>query len=124
MAQGSESAGEMKYCTQCGNAIEDEIVRRGYCPFCGARDSGTKFCPECGATLHQFGSMVGAGGAPAAEAAVEEAPVAEVAETEAAEASASEEGAQACPDCGSQLYYVQQYNQWYCYTCKGYKQTA
>jgi DNA-directed RNA polymerase subunit M/transcription elongation factor TFIIS len=117
---------EMKFCTRCGNAIEEEIVRRGYCPFCGGKDAGTRFCPDCGATLHQFGSIVTGEGEYAAAEAEAEVSVGEQASSATAVEAASEGGtaAQNCPDCGNQLYYVQQYNQWYCYTCKGYKQSA
>jgi len=115
---------EAKFCTKCGNQIEEEIHRYGYCPFCGTKDEGRRFCPECGARLEEYGSLIKEeveAVTPSYEAAA--ATTEKTAETTAAKGVASTT-TKYCPTCNNPLYYVQQYNQWYCYTCKAYKQVT
>src|SRR3990172_9021654 len=111
---------EIRYCTKCGNTIGGEVVRNHYCPFCGAPDEGKKFCPECGGNL----SLVGPAASPTASSApaspshavtVSAAPA-----TKPATAAGGTEKS-TCPACGSGLFYVAQYNQWYCNSCKAYR---
>jgi len=121
------SQAEVRYCTKCGNTIGGEVVRQHYCPFCGAPDEGKKFCPECGGNL----SLVG----PAAAHTAQAKPAAPGMHTPVAAAPAAAAPAPAakpavpgpggststCPVCGSSLFYVAQYNQWYCNSCKAYR---
>ncbi len=126
-----ESVSEYRYCTKCGNTLGGEVQRQHYCPFCGAPDEGKKFCAECGGNLSLIGPP-----ATQAHAGPTAAPVATRPATPAAAVATSATSTPTprpavpgpggttratCPACGSSLFYVAQYNQWYCNTCKAYR---
>jgi ribosomal protein S27AE len=118
---------EVRYCTKCGNTIGGEVVRQHYCPFCGAPDEGKKFCPECGGNLSLVGPAAAHAGpttptahAKPVTAAVAAAPAAGPSPA-AKPATPAQSTTSLCPVCGSGLFYVAQYNQWYCNSCKAYR---
>jgi predicted RNA-binding Zn-ribbon protein involved in translation (DUF1610 family) len=118
-----EASGDYKYCTKCGNSLHGEVQRQHYCPFCGAPDEGKNFCGDCGGNLGSIGPPATRSGstvvaAASAAGATESASTTAAAETESEPAKA---GTATCPTCGSNLFYVAQYNQWYCNSCKAYK---
>lgn len=49
----TENNNESKYCTKCGNKLEnDEICRMTFCPTCGSENDKTaRFCSNCGYNL-------------------------------------------------------------------------
>jgi len=136
---------EIKYCTGCGAPVERQ-VRLRFCPYCGSKDEGKKFCAECGASLQDIPTST-----PAVETAMPSTPMMQTTAVQpaatvmaqpvmpaqqAAPASASSTtspvawGGQPattaklakayCPDCGNEATWVSAYSQWYCYTDQKY----
>ncbi len=107
---------EMKYCTGCGMSLEKKI-RLNFCPFCGTKDEGKKFCAECGASLQELPQTETE---VVAEVKIEppkikkDSKVPEFLTTNAKIAKAW------CPDCGKEATWVSAYSKWYCYTDKKY----
>ena len=138
---------EFKYCTGCGSPIED-LVRLRFCPYCGCKDEGKKFCAECGASLADIPTSVQPQH-PAATMAVQAAMTVQPTTTAAQpmmtpqpsvtpqpgmatpEAGQQWQGQPStarlakayCPDCGNEATWVTQYNQWYCYVDQKYVAT-
>lgn len=135
---------DAKYCTGCGSPIE-ALVRQSYCPYCGCRDEGKKFCAECGTSLVDLPQKMSAQ-QPAATMAVQAAmitpavtaqptmmgpqPTLTIPETTqqpqwggAQQPTTARLAKAYCPDCGNEATWVTQYNQWYCYVDQKYVAT-
>lgn len=133
---------EVKYCTGCGAPIE-RVVRLRFCPYCGSKDEGKRFCAECGSSLQDLQTSI-----PAAETAMPMVtsmltptvqpssaltpqttmPAQTVGSTATAPqntwsgqpATTAKLAKAYCPDCGNEATWVSVYSQWYCYTDQKY----
>jgi len=137
---------DTKYCTGCGSPIE-ALVRQNFCPYCGNRDEGKKFCAECGASLIDLPQKT-SGQQPAATMAVQQAMTAPTVSAQPVTMSPQPTPVQPettqqpqpqwgggtqptqaklakayCPDCGNEATWVSQYSQWYCYVDQKYVAT-
>lgn len=107
---------EVKYCGECGIFLEKRL-RRNFCPYCGTKDEGKKFCAECGASLQDLPRTEDK---PIVEVKIDtptpkqNAEVPEFLTTKAKIAKAW------CPDCKKEATWVSAYSKWYCYTDKKY----
>ncbi len=136
---------DARFCTGCGSPIESP-VRLNYCPFCGNKDEGKKFCAECGSSLVDLPTNKQTQ-QPAASMAVQAAmstqpsttapqptpiaaqPTVTTTDTQqpawggAQQQTAAKLAKAYCPDCGNEATWVSQYSQWYCYVDQKYVAT-
>ena len=111
---------DFRYCTGCGAPI-GEAVRLRFCPYCGNKDEGKKFCAECGANLQDLPTSQPKEAQPAVAVTTQAAAPQAQATWQAQPAATTTTPSKAwCVDCGGEATWVSAYNQWYCYVCQKY----